>query len=497
MIRRLLCLLGLPLATLAGPHHQGPPPRIVIDQTAVATGGILANLPVLPAALCDEDQAVEAQRCNSIDTPASRFQILLADDTGQVLSAVGIRHPDAVHDHLGRHRPLDLFRDGGPIDLAPLRAAADWLAQRHPDGRSGTLSWDRFLDNVRRARPMYGIVRVLVPADEHAPCGVHPEIEREHLGANARIEIYGTLLIDFVDCQGRPAPHPEAELEIEVPLLINPVAADPDGAPRALESLVALADPGLCQPTPCTVPLPVPSDPGPIPEVRRRHWELAHGEPLTPQRLAQLPPSQRLHLRMPSGYAAGWLRAFQTLALDQAQWRALGFATPDPDGPFDLTDLLDEAFQDLPALASNGGVLELEDHINVSGLLYLPGALELEAEGESHPHCEHHHPCAPRRAARQYLSGAILIGGAFAIEAHHPGTLTLLVNEPLSYSQIRLGPPGRLAAFRPLAPPAAAPPETGDAGDAPPPRLPPPAPPPEQRADGVPLPPQWVEIRPR
>jgi len=242
----------------------------------------------------------------------------------------------------------------------------------------------------------------------------------------------------------------------------------------------------------------------------------------------------------------GWLTAFRTLGLDQAEWRALGFTTRDAAGPFDAAAILDEAFQDIPALTYTGGLVDIHHHVNVSGLVYVPQALELEQKGfktepperhleedeAEHPRrhgrsreddeeCEadddgehrtrarsreddeddeHRCPEARRIPSWQYVNGAVLVRDGFYLEAKHPGGITLLVNDPTTYSQIRLSTSsGRAVGFRPVAaPPAEG--ATASRDDAP--RIPPPVPlaPDQDRPatleDALTTPPQWTEIRP-
>ncbi len=521
---RLLACLLLAFAHSAWScpaHHDrppDPPPRILIDQTAGTQGGILANLPVAYAPDCSKDDALKHGRCNSIAIRGSDIQILLSDPRGELISAVGLNNPESVTDRRLENDPESSHHPA--IDVDGLRRAAERLGQRLP-GRSGTLSWEQFLANVRDARPMYGIVRVLVPWGEEEPPAPtprprsrsHPEGERceagiaaEHLPPRARIEVYGSLVFDFIDCRsGQPLPAGHrARLKIDVPLLVNPAPSRPDGAVRHLDQLVRLFAPGLCSPAPCSQVLPF-NPPAPlIAEARRRHWETRHGRPLDPATFQRLPAAVRAHLLMPSGYVDGWLNAFQALSLDQAAWRELGFDTPAADGPFQARDILSEDFQDLPALVYSGGFLDIHHHLNLSGLVYAEHPLELKQKGqeqqrEHHPHgtcCGEGHHQERRRPAWQYLSGAILIKGAFYLEALRPGGITLLVNDPTSYSRIRLaGGQTQVAGFRPIGRRQAQ--ENGPESSVPNPRIPPLLPGnPGNGATPVPGPRQWVEIRP-
>ena len=574
---RLLPLLLWTLSAVASPDEDdehrrwapaGPPPRIVIDQTAAPGAGILANLRVDYAPACSKKDALERGLCDSVAIRGSDVQVLLPGPDGRLRSAVGLHNPEGVEAARAERAAGEaLFGAATPIDLDALRTAADRLAPLSP-GRTGTLGWHQFQANVRAGRPMYGIVRVLVPVgeDEEDDEDNHPRRHRsrgeddeeceiddwdeEHLGPGARIEVYGALLFDFVDCRsGRPLATDGVrgeKLKIPVPLLVNPVPMRPDGAPAGLDRLVARVEPGLCQPAPCTVDLDLAPPLAAVPPSRRRHWELATGAPLTPEAFAALPASARFHLITPDGYVDGWLTAFRALGLDQADWRALGFTTRDAAGPFDAAAILDEAFQDLPALAYTGGLIDIHHHVNISGLVYVPQALELEQKGwrparaerededddhhgrmrarsreEDEEHCEDdeehhdpgrrarsreddedHRPCpeARRIPSWQYIVGAILVRDGFYLEALRPGGITLLVNEPASYSQIRLTTAsGQAAGFRPVTAAPAGAPASDDSGDA---DIPPPVPPaagqerPSALEDALTAPPQWTEIRP-
>lgn len=151
----------------------------------------------------------------------------------------------------------------------------------------------------------------------------------------------------------------------------------------------------------------------------------------------------KFHAYFPNGYERGWMVAFDALDLENKdggtvgswwnqlasriqvggvwlgddgagnnKYPALGVPnttdaiTVDADGDGD-TDVMPNFFltgwEDFPALAFAGGVLDMHAHANISGMLYTPDSAEMEAKTD-------------KPAVFQYVSGAILVGNGIFLE---------------------------------------------------------------------------------
>jgi hypothetical protein len=139
--------------------------------------------------------------------------------------------------------------------------------------------------------------------------------------------------------------------------------------------------------------------------------------------------ADKYHMLMPSGYAKGWADAFTNLGITTAIWKTLPptstcsgcdkFGAPaDANTTMDANDVRSKGFEDIPAYLYSGGLIDMHGHVNISGLIYVPQAMELEAKSAT---------------TRQYVSGAIVIRDGFYIEADN-STITVISANPQTYS---------------------------------------------------------------
>ena len=141
-------------------------------------------------------------------------------------------------------------------------------------------------------------------------------------------------------------------------------------------------------------------------------------------------------MMLPSGYADGWAEAFDKLNITAADWSTIPgmtkqFRIPsDASGVMTANVIRSGNFEDIPTYLYSGGLIDMHDHVNVSGLVYVPQGMELEAKVTG--------------ITKQYLSGAIIIRDSFYIEAKD-GTVTVISSDPLSYSSVRRALPATTA----------------------------------------------------
>jgi len=342
-----------------------------------------------------------------------------------------------------------------------------------PYGSYGTLTMKQFLQNVAAKRTVYGIVRVLVPLEkgngsgslnalgQRVPSGTlygfcssdaglcscapgsdfskikeNTTICGVSLPADTQIRVKGSLLWDFVDnLTGQPIPLSELPFDprqlyfkVEVPILVN-WANDKDGD-GALDNIYAIKAVSWGLSTGIiTSPNISYAD---VPQESKDAYRYRTGRALTQAEFAALNDPTRYHLLMPSGYPDGWAEAFDRLNLTGTQWAALPpdscrtglghacpkFKTPPVSGVLTADQVRDDRFEDIPSYLYSGGLIYMHDHVNVSGLVYVPQAMELEAKDSSLP-------------TRQYISGSVLVRDGFYIEAKD-NTVTVMSSDPTS-----------------------------------------------------------------
>ena len=178
---------------------------IIIDNTPNGGKGISANLNTVFGT--KSFTAIETGTGgNAININAP--QIMQRVNGIDLSDAIGVENASSVSDNnLNTSSRNTQFSDvsGHLFDLNRLRAAANWMRNptvigktlvanniadtvSHPLGTYGTITWLEFLDNIKNARTMYGVVRILVPLELKVGSGT----VRNALGATvSENTIYG------------------------------------------------------------------------------------------------------------------------------------------------------------------------------------------------------------------------------------------------------------------------------------------------------------------
>ncbi len=413
------------------------------------------------------------------------FQVLVrkpSDPLDDLQLFVG-KSSNTVSDfNFGTDNQFDFFALGKHLfDLDRLRLASDWMTTHvTPDpgvssGDYGTISMSQFLANIAAGKTMYGIVRVLVPLQagqssstrnalgDPVPAGslygfcstsanlcscapgtsfskitAGASICGYNLPADAKIKVKGALFWDFVDSVDA---HPlqlaelsfvprELYFKVEIPIMVNWAHdSNDDGAMDNMDLVrtytLGYGDGDVVNTTFSFADVPVES---------KKQYQYETGTALTQALFDALDPATKYHMMLPSGYADGWAEAFDKLNITAADWGAIpGMAKPfripkSANGVLTADDVRSPDFEDIPTYLYSGGLIDMHNHVNVSGLVYVPQGMELEAKQSG--------------VTRQYVSGAIIIRDSFYIEAKS-GTITVISSDPLSYSGVRRSvPPG-------------------------------------------------------
>ncbi|MES0371422.1 MAG: pilus assembly PilX N-terminal domain-containing protein [Mariprofundaceae bacterium] len=154
------------------------------------------------------------------------------------------------------------------------------------------------------------------------------------------------------------------------------------------------------------------------------------------------------HLLSPSGYIHGWRRAFQVTGMPSSIWNDNLIATTssyyderakymhvssDADGV-----MIDSDFADIPAEIYSGGLLDMHGNVNVSGVLYTPMQIELEAKNDGN-----YKGTAAEGPARQYINGSLIGGFGVYIQNAKQGSvdgtddgLTYIVYDPVAVDKL-------------------------------------------------------------
>lgn len=159
-----------------------------------------------------------------------------------------------------------------------------------------------------------------------------------------------------------------------------------------------------------------------IPPTSRNYYQYRTGQDLNQDRLNALPASERFHLMMPNGYTLRWSEAFRDLNLTAGNWKALGFKIPTAaplNTPLEERMIRNDQFEDIPVYMYSGGLIDMHHHVNISGLVYVPQALEIEADAGS--------------GIRQYVIGALVVRDGFYLEARS-ASIMVLSSDPETYS---------------------------------------------------------------
>ncbi len=138
---------------------------------------------------------------------------------------------------------------------------------------------------------------------------------------------------------------------------------------------------------------------------------------------------------MPSAYAQGWADAFAELNISSTQWSNLGFLVPAQHAaPLSVAEIRNGGFEDLPVYLYSGGTADLGNHINISGLMYIPQSIELEVSGGGA-----NGGTATFTGTRQYIMGGVIVRDGFELESKR-NSIQLISSDPLSFASARVNP---------------------------------------------------------
>jgi len=468
-IRIIVILLGF-LAFHYSSSAKSGFPAVILDNTAADDNwAVITNLGT--STNCNNQDVINDEYCNGIVFRADRgtLQVIQNNQSDELTNFVGINNPDStsLNNNYTSQNELHLFPlDGSHLfPLEKYRETADDLADitatSLPTGTFGTISFEQFINNVALGTPMYGIVRVEVPLKKNHSgryrfcgesgctgfCGpIHGEtleysktVCGESITITSKITVYGSLMLDFIDIDTRNA-IPLASLDstrrywykIAIPININP--ANPSVDNTTMETITYAQEvsgsnvcAGSCGSAANTALLNYDN----ISQESKNEYLYKIGEPLTRSKFDSLPDDEKFNLILPSGYVKGWADAFRELGISNSTWaNSYKYRV----SPYSSTSTISEAdirsdlFEDIPALISTGGVLSINYHVNISGLIYAPGALEMIQLNKGIP-------------ARQYINGSVIAKRGFYIEAiGDNGSITFISNNPDNYAKIEVSP---------------------------------------------------------
>lgn len=399
-----------------------------------------------------------------------------------LVDEIGVSNPNSTsYENFGTTTQLNYFANGTHLfDLDRFRTAADWLAANvssatgHPTGTYGTISWSQFLDNVANSRTMYGIVRIKVPLKEigtgrnatdvnnacaldatqcttiYGFCDTAPATTAGLCSSapsdstnlsTGQIRVRGALMFDFVDYStgnsielaNLPWSPRDIYFKVSVPININAANdSNNDGVMDNINYINSITSGVVCTTPPCSVTITQPGSStakfAKVPQEAKDAFNYQFGVVLDQTVFDSLSEPNQYHLLMPSGYPYGWHDAFQELGVTSTQWRALGFDAPIAGAVNDILsvdEIRSDNFEDIPVYIYTGGLVDMHNHVNISGFVYVPQAMELEQKSGS---------------VRQYFMGAVIVRDNFYIEGNNGGGVTLISSDPSSFASVRVRP---------------------------------------------------------
>ncbi len=516
----LSAILIAAIPVIAGATGVG---HVIFDNTANDNGspGIITNMDTKYDPRCTKNDSVQKNTCNSFAVDPGAIQVMQRSTNNTLVAQVGVDNSANSYGNAGDQSTRLHYFDGDNLlfDLQRFRDAAEWISHKTPSGTTpgtyGSITWEQFIDNVANHRTMYGIVRVKVPMVEKGSgkntfhkqkpkiygfCGKKNGNSNSNSNSNntdtcnrcgpeangqtvlesgkticdtklpdtAAIDVRGSLMFDFVDCITDDVISPEnlpesvqaLSFQVAVPVNINPANVNTqDLTMQTIDGVAGLSITKSCGTSPCSISI---TDDIPftlVPAQSKQAYEYRNGAPLNETEFATLSEADKYHLLMPSGYAQGWLDAFNQLGITNDEWKQQGFRTARDTGPITLDDIRSDDFEDIPAYMYTGGLVDMHYHINISGLVYVPQAIELEQKGvtfsvpdiapgdtKTNPqNCPKKNVHVP---AKQYIMGAVIVRDGFYLGAEDNGGVTLISNDPDSYSEVTVANYGIASDFQ-------------------------------------------------
>lgn len=376
-------------------------------------------------------------------------------------------------------------------------------------GNYGAISWAQFVYNVANNITMYGIVRVLIPAEagtanaktnalykvpapgvSGVPDPIYGKCQKNtsttlcinppsagiipgasislsdwkgvktiyHIPANAQVKVRGSLFFDFVDGQknyatgvvpgiglGQLPSGKELKFRMWMPISVNAGNdRDGDGIMDNLEYIESLSAGVVCSNAagpsfPCSYRFKstdLSIDPNQVPQEAVDTYNAQFGTTYRDSadmafqaKFKKLNLPNQYHLLMPSAYAQGWADAFAELNISATQWAKLGFSVPGQKStPLSVADIRSNGFEDIPVYLYSGGTADLGNHINISGLMYIPQSIELEVSGGNN---------SIFTGIRQYIMGGVIVRDGFELESKQ-SSIQVISSDPLSFASARI-----------------------------------------------------------
>jgi len=264
------------------------------------------------------------------------------------------------------------------------------------------------------------------------------------LPANAQINVKGALMFDWFNCNTDeaisvdefPSNPGEISFGIAVPLNINP--ANVNNSTQAMAStsnIQTITGSNNCPSgSPCDIQINSAINYSLVPSESKDMYAFKIKSELTEEVFNGLSKSDQYHLLFPSGYADGWSSAFNALNISPSTWKSWGFSVEADSAENNIISadsVRRQSFSDIPALMYTGGLISIQHHTNISGLIYAAQAIDLSQNGIA----DANNTVIP---SYQYINGAILVRDGFYFEAKNEGGITLISNNPDSYSNTKL-----------------------------------------------------------
>lgn len=218
------------------------------------------------------------------------------------------------------------------------------------------------------------------------------------LNENSKILVYGSLFFDWVECKGSDTESPvlledlpenprDIYFSISVPVNVNPANVDSAGTMKSLPSIPSIIGNNKCPgASPCNLPVTNTIPFSLVSDESKEQFNYDTKKTLNESLFNTLTKAQQFSLLLPSGYEKGWQEAFTVLGITPSYWQSLTFNAPhiDKEGAtsfIDIHEIRSPLFEDIPAYMYTGGLIDMHHHINISGLVYVPQAIEIEQKG--------------------------------------------------------------------------------------------------------------------
>jgi len=264
------------------------------------------------------------------------------------------------------------------------------------------------------------------------------------MSSAARIKVKGALFWDFVDnLTGEAIDLPQLSyiprdlyFKVAIPIQVDWASdVNDDGAMDNMPYIKGLTT-AMTGANPINITNSIaPIDYAKVVPSAKAAYLYATGKTLTASEFSMLNRPTQYHMLMPSGYETGWADAFSKLNLTAATWASLPPSTcisqtggsctkfgvpPGKTGVLTPDDIRSDSFEDIPTYMYSGGLIDMHSHVNISGLVYVPQGMELEAKDSTAP-------------TQQYIYGAVVVRDTFYIEAKI-NTITVFSAGPETYS---------------------------------------------------------------